>query len=105
MRHNVEENKRWYIDVLQKNSISILLLLISTFITILNTFAFIKLAPIIESQNSLSHRVEAIETTFNKHIDTSIPLVSDVVTMKQSIIDIKERIIRMENKIDMLVSK
>lgn len=91
------KQEKWYITVLKTHSLSLALLLVSTLITVLNTYAFIKLAPIVQNLDRISIKVEAIEQNQGQ-IGTNdkrlVAVEENIVNIKEDIAFIKSLLLR-----------
>lgn len=88
-----QENTPWALDLLRKNSISLALLACSSLIALLNTYAFVKLAPLMQSIGLLDTRVHAIEqrnTKADQIIDKYLPVIISIESIKEDITEMKK---------------
>lgn len=101
MKRQNENNKHWFFDLLEKNSITLTLLAFSTIITLLNVFAFLKLSPIVQRVILLETRADTYE---GEQIRQRV-INEEVIKLIPSFNSMEKRTERIEDKLDRLIEK
>lgn len=99
--HDTTRQESWIVTLIKDNAITLALLVCSTFITLLNVFAFVKLAPIVQSISGLDTRVQAVE----QYQTDGKAIRERFFKMEAVSQEIKDRLNRMEDKLDVLIQR
>ncbi len=95
------QKEHWAISLLKENTITLLLLSISTLFTLLNIYSTSKLAPIVKDLESVSGRVSAIETDRSENRG----LIERFYHMETTVQNIKEQVDKIDRKLDIAIQK
>ena len=102
----MNKNEHWFFKLVQENTITIILVSLSTLGTLFNLYMVTRLAPIYEDMRSVKGRVEAIELDREHnqtYIDQFIEIRAIVPEIKNDVIEIKDNVKEIKNDIKNLL--